>query len=204
MLLFWTLWFTEHQCCLKFCMSKVTKVGLDAKDEHKLKVYSTLKLVMEGNTYYKISQNNLRHKFVSQLMFILLWCTVMTQFKFTAVNDIWIKGGKNSFSALSHSCRKDFKLKWRLHHPTTSVNNEFLHSDRSTWRQRIDWKRPCRSIFRSRVCWTLEDCRIRAYSGHNFPPPHFPACEKDRERGRDRKGQAEKREEKKKKKKDAA
>lgn len=73
---------------LKFCMSKVTKVGLDAKDEHKLKVYSTLKLVMEGNTYYKISQNNLRHKFVSQLMFILLWCTVMTQFKFTAVNDI--------------------------------------------------------------------------------------------------------------------
>lgn len=204
MLLFWTLWFTEHQCCLKFCMSKVTKVGLDAKDEHKLKVYSTLKLVMEGNTYYKISQNNLHHKFFSQLMFILLWCTVMTQFKFTAVNDIWIKGGKNSFSALSHSCRKDLKLKWHLHHPTTSVNNEFLHSDRSTWRQRTDWKRPCRSIFRSRVCWTLEDCRIRAYSGHNFPPPHFPACEKERERGRDRKGQAEKREEKKKKKKDAA
>lgn len=204
-LLFWTLWFTEHQCCLKFCMSKVTKVGLDAKDEHKLQIYSTLKLVMEGNTNYKIRQNNLRHKFVSQLMFILLWCTVMMPFKFTAVNDIWIKGGKSSFSALSHSRRKDLKLKWRLHHPTTSVNNEFLHSDRSTWRQCSDWKRPCRSTFRSRVGWTLEDCRIRAYSGHSFPPPHFPACKKDRERGRDRKRQTEKKEEKKKKKKkDAA
>lgn len=161
-------------------------------------------LSWKGTHTIKLVRTTCVHKFVSQLMFILLWCTVMTQFKFTAVNDIWIKGGKNSFSALSHSCRKDFKLKWRLHHPTTSVNNEFLHSDRSMWRQRTDWKRPCRSIFRSRVCWTLEDCRIRAYSGHNFPPPHFPACEKDRERGRDRKGQAEKREEKKKKKKDAA
>ena len=57
---------------------------------------------------------------------------------------------------------------------------EFIHSDRSMWRQSTDWRHPCRSTFHSHVGCHVADCKIQLYNGRSSHPQHFPACEKDR------------------------